>query len=296
MILATIDSTLQISFLYTIPALAVLLSCRVVGFPDLTPDGSFAFGASLSGALLLAGWPTSYAMLLGFIFGAIAGIVTALIHTRLGVSKLLSGILVMLMLYSISLRVMGTSNISLMNTPTFLGSLLGRNDLTPIIITAILCISTCCLIWALLCTQIGLQLRATGDSPTVLEHRGIRREPLYILGLAISNGMVSLAGSVVSQYQGFVDVSMGTGLVIVCLAAIVMGETIIKPQNSLFLVLSALIGMLFYQSMIAIALRLGLMAADLKIATAMLAIFFIALDRLRTQRGLTERQIGNHNI
>lgn len=297
MIIGALDATLQIAFLYAILAIAITLAFRVIGFPDLTPDGSFTAGASVSGVLLLSGSPTWFAMLVSLVVGASAGIVTALLHTRLRVSKLLSGILLMLVLYSVSLRIMGTSNLSLMSVDCFMGSLIMRKgSLLPVMVTAAVCFAVYFVICAFLWTPKGLRLRATGDSETALELRGLPREGNYIMGLALVNGISAWAGSLIAQYQGFVDVSMGTGLVIISLTAIVMGETLLRPERVTSLMLAPIGGMVIYQGIVAIALRLGLAAADLKVTTAILALFFIGMDRIRLQYGSATRQIGNRSI
>lgn len=297
MIIGAIDSTLQIAFLYALQAMAVVMAFRVVGFPDLTPDGSFTLGASVSGVLILAGFPPWMAMTVSLGAGALAGVLTALLHTRLRVSMLLSGILMMLILYSVSLRVMGTSNLSLMSVDSFLTSLvLQRDSFLPLCFTAATCAAIYLLVCAFLGTQLGLRLRATGDSSTALELRGLSREPNYILGLAAANGLSGVAGSLIAQYQGFVDVSMGGGLVIVSLAAIVMGETLIRPERVPTLIMAPVVGMVIYQGIVAVALRLGLTPSDLKVTTAILALAFIAMDRLRSQYGSVTRQIGNRSI
>lgn len=297
MIIGAVDTTLQIALLYAIVAIAVVVAFRVIGFPDLTPDGSFTLGASVSGVLLLAGFPSWMAMVVSFAMGALAGTLTALLHTKLRVSKLLSGILVMLILYSVSLRIMGTSNLSLMDVNCFICSLvLLRNSPLPFCVIAAICFSTYLLVCAFLGTRVGLRLRATGDSSTALELRGLPREPNYILGLAIANGLSGWAGSLIAQYQGFVDVSMGGGIVIIALTAMVMGETLIRPERVASLIFAPIAGMIIYQGIVAVALRLGLTAADLKVTTAILALVFIATDRLRSQYGSLTRQIGNRSI
>lgn len=296
MILNALDSTLQIGLLYSIVAIAVAFSFRVIGFPDLTPDGSFTLGAATGAVLLLNGASTPVAMLGSVMIGATCGVVTALLHTRLGISKLLSGILVVLMLYSVSLRIMGTPNLALLTSRSFLSSLVQRTGTpVPILTTLTLCAIVVLCVCALMRTQIGLELRATGDSETALGLRGLNREPYYIVGLAIANAIAAWAGYIIAQYQGFADISMGTGIVITALAAVVIGETIVRPRRVSTLVLAPVLGMLLYQAMIAVALRLGLAPADLRISTAALALIFVGLDRLRTRRGIG-RQIGNRSF
>jgi len=293
MTFSTLQSVLQLAFLYGVPALAVSFAFRIIGFPDLTPDGSFTIGAAVAAVLVLRGTPATFAVCIGSFVGAAAGITTALLHTRLGISKLLSGILVMLALYSVSLRIMGTSNLSLLNVDVFLASLARQSGLAPVAWTFVVCFVAVGIVASLLSTRLGIGLRATGDSETALGLRGRSREPYYIIGLAFANALSATGGAMIGLYQGFVDISMGTGLVVTCLAAIVMGETVLRPAKVLTLILSPVVGMFLYQLVLATALQAGLSPADLKISTALLALSFLALDRFRTQHGTIGRQIGN---
>jgi putative ABC transport system permease protein len=291
--LYSLDTVVQLAFLYGISALAVAFAFRVIGFPDLTPDGSFVLGAAMAAVLALKGFSLVAGVAASVTAGALAGVTTALLHTRIGISRLLSGILIMLSLYSVSLRIMGTSNLSLLNINSPLNSLARRDDLMPIIVTFSVCAAAFFLVVWLLQTRTGIRLRAAGDSESALELRGHKREPYYIIGLGFSNALSAGGGAIIAFYQGFADVSMGTGLVVTCLAAIVMGETLVRPEKVLSLMACPVIGMFLYQFVLSIALRIGFTPADLKISTAVLALIFVTLDRLRTQRGAVGRQIGN---
>jgi putative ABC transport system permease protein len=297
MSIEAIIGVLQLGLLYSIPALAVTFSFRVVGFPDLTPDGSFTFGASIGAILLLNGFPIWTVIPVAAVGGAIAGMVTAQLHAKLKISKLLSGILVMTMLYTLSLRTMKTSNLSLLNTGTLMGNLSEtQNYVFALAIIAILTAAISFGIWAFLRTELGLRIRAAGDSDSALEQRGFERSGLYLIAIALANGLVAISGVFISQYQGFVDVSMGIGLTINCLAAMIIGETLFRPQRVSTLLVSPIVGMIIYQLVVAVALRLGLAATDLKLATAVMALFFVALDRFRMGAGQISRQIGNRNV
>ncbi len=291
-----LDSAIQLGLLFAVPALAVAFSFRVIGFPDLTPDGSFVFGAALGATLLRDGHSLSAAFAAAMLGGAAAGLATAGIHLWLRVSKLLSGILVMTMLYSLSLRVMGTSNIPLLNLETFFALLPMQGMLPGIAGTAVPVGLAALAITILLKTELGILLRAAGDNESALALRGIRRGPLLCTGLALTNALAAAGGLIIAQYQGFVDISMGIGLVIICLAAIVIGEILLRPHCVLLLITAPILGMLLYQGTVSLALRFGLPPTDLKVATALLALAFIALDRLRFSGNIATRQIGNHNV
>jgi len=290
------STVLQLAFLYGVIAIAVAFTFRIIGFPDLTPDGAFVVGAAIAAVMVRSGHNAVSAIALGAGAGALSGTATAVLHTKLGVSKLLSGILVTLALYSISLRVMSTSNLSLLNVQTFMTLVARGSGAAPIMATAAICCAALLLTIWLLSTRLGIRLRATGDSETAMELRGHPRQPYYLIGLAFANALVAAGGVIVALYQGFADVSMGTGIVVTCLAAVVMGETVLRPQAIVSLMLSPVIGMFVYQLVLALALRAGFTPADLKISTAVLAIAFIGLDRLRTQHGEIGRQIGNRAV
>ena len=292
-----IASALQLGLLYGLPALAVAVAFRVVGFPDLTPDGSFTFGAAVAGVIAANGSPGWLAIIASVLAGAGSGAFTALLHTRLGISKLLSGILVMTMLYSLSLRIMGTSNLSLMRVPSFMGKLGDQaGAFIPVYVIGAITGTVVFSLWAFLGTELGLRIRAVGDSESAMDQLGYAREPFYVIGLAVTNGLAGGGGALISQYQGFVDITMGTGLVVICLAAVIIGETFLRPQGSYALLTAPALGMLLYQGIVAVALRLGIAASDLKVATAMLALSFVALDRIRAKSSEGGKQIGNRSI
>lgn len=288
---------LTIGIVYSLLALSVVFSFRVLGFPDLTPDGSFIVGASLGGIILINTNSIVFALILSFLVGALFGMLTAFLHNRLKISKLLSGILIMTMLYSVSLRIMGTSNLSLIKLKTLWVSNYSPssqyfNLAISVIIIAVLFIS----LYFLLKTNIGLKLRALGDSEPTAKNINLEIKKLNLFGLSISNGIAGLAGCIIAQYQGFVDITMGTGLVIIGLASIIIGEILLKPKNVFTLLLSGVVGMIIYQGIITIALRLGLPSTDMKIATVVITILFIFIERFRKKSLAIDRQIGNRNI
>lgn len=288
---------ITIGIVYSLIALSVIFSFRILGFPDLTPDGSFVVGASLGGIILLNTNSIILALVLSSIIGALFGVLTAILHNKLKISKLLSGILIMTMLYSVSLRVMGTSNLSLIKIKTLWVSNYSESSQYINLIIAIIFVSIVfALLYFLLKTNIGLQLRALGDSETTAKNVNLNIKKLNIIGLGISNGIAGIAGCVISQYQGFVDITMGAGLVIIGLASIIIGEIILKPKNVFTLLLSGVIGMIIYQGIITIALRFGLPSTDMKIATVILTILFIFMEKLRKSSVVIDSQIGNRNI
>jgi putative ABC transport system permease protein len=262
----------------------------------LTPDGSFVLGASISSVILKQGLSNIYALPSCFLLSFVIGMLTAFFHLKIGISKLLSGILSMLICYSLSLRIMNTSNLSLNNVSSTISNVSYLTGLIPIMTYLTILSGIFIFYMLILHTKCGLYMRAVGDSETAVNYHGIDRRIYLYLGLGLTNGMAGISGAIISQYQGFVDASMGAGLVIICLAAIVIGESLLKPQKYISLLFSSIIGMFVYQLLVGFALRLGLTPADLKISTAILAVLFIPLEKIRQKKEQQSRQIGNRNI
>lgn len=288
---------LTIGIVYSLLALSVVFSFRILGFPDLTPDGSFIVGASLGGIILINTNSIVFALISSFLVGALFGMLTAFLHNRLKISKLLSGILIMTMLYSVSLRIMGTSNLSLIKLKTlWVSNYSPSSQYFNLAVSVIIITVVFIALYLLLKTNIGLKLRALGDSEQTAKNINLEIKRLNLFGLSISNGIAGIAGCIIAQYQGFVDITMGTGLVIIGLASIIIGEILLKPKNIFTLLLSGIVGMIIYQGIITIALRLGLPSTDMKIATVVITILFIFIERLRKKSLAIDRQIGNRNI
>ena len=292
-------ASLIIGLLYSVLALGTMTSFRIVGFPDMTPDGSFLIGASISGVCLLEGYPWWLALMLGCLGGIVCGLITAFLYRCFRISKLLSGILNMTMLYSIALRVMGRANLSLNNSAakTFWHSVNPMDNQYISLLWCVLIVSLLiCLYSLFLKTIAGLRLRALGDSENTFLNKGFPVSKYTYFGLAISNAFAALSGALLSQFQGFVDVGMGTGVVIISLAGIIIGETLLKPERVLSLLLAAVLGMIIYEGVVSFCLQLGLPATDLKIATAVVTILFIGLRQMKNLNSKTDKQIGNQSI
>ncbi|KWW28054.1 MAG: ABC-type uncharacterized transport system, permease component [bacterium P3] len=298
MIIELCCASLIIGLLYSILAIGSITSFRIVGFPDMTPDGAFLIGAALSGICILSNCPWWMALLVGGIGGIFCGLITAFLYLKFHISKLLSGILNMTMLYSVSLRIMGRSNLSLQSADNTLWQLLNPTD--NLYISLFLCLVIVSFIYAMylffLKTIIGLRLRALGDSESTFQNKGLPVSAYTYIGLSISNAFAALSGALVSQYQCFVDVGMGTGVVIISLAGIIIGETILKPDKISLLLAAAVLGMIIYEGVITFCLQLGLPATDLKISTAVMTIIFIALRQVKNKNSKEDKQIGNQSI
>ena len=283
-------------------AIAVYITFRVLDFPDLTIDGSFPLGAAIAATFISAGTNPYLALPLAFAAGAIAGTLTALIATRLRIHSLLASILVTTGLFSINLRIMGKSNIPLLNTPSVFtpfedpwrtwmvnlgGDVLGRmsnNILAILVFVAFIVLCKVALDWFMR-TEMGLAVRATGDNPQMLRALGANTDHMIVLGLALSNGLVGLSGALMAQYQGFADVNMGIGLIIAGLAAVILGETLFRPTHFATASTAVILGMILYRIVIAAAITIKVPlpyggsftvgAQDVKLATAVLV--FVAL-------------------
>jgi putative ABC transport system permease protein len=287
--------SITIGLILSLLALGIFISFRVFDFPDITAEGSFTFGATTAAALIVAGWNPLMASLVAFFAGMAAGAVTGIIHTRFKINPLLAGILVMTALYSVNLHVMGRSNMPLLSQTTvfswienFSNSFSGVNSKTMVIgwevatkdlWTLFFCfvaiVAFCFLLWWFFKTNIGTAMRATGDNDQMIRALGVNTKVMIIVGIALSNGFIALAGAMLAQYQGFADVQMGIGMMVWGLASVIIGQAIINDTSLGFVIAGAVVGSVLFRLLVAIALRWGLNPNDLKIITALFV--FIAL-------------------
>ena len=283
-------AALTLGCAYVALAWGVYLSARVLRFADITPDGSFTFGAAVAAALLVQDVNPLIATGLAVVAGMLAGYVTGVLHTRLGVTDLLSGILVMTGLYSVNLHVMGRSNLSLLSTATlatplhrlFPATASWSDDVTFGVIFLVVAVLLGALLAWYLKTDFGIAMRSVGDNPAMITAQGVDRRRMIELGLALANGLVALSGALIAQYQGFADVSMGVGTLVAGMAAVILGETLRARGRSLVVtILMVAAGALVFRLLVALALRVGLNPIDLKLMTAVFVLGALALPRLR---------------
>ena len=265
-------------------ALGIFLSAKVFNIPDITTDGSFTLGAAGFAVLVLKPMNPVLATLIVLPLGALAGACTGIIHTKLKVNALLSGILMMTALYSVNLLIMQRSNIPLIgsgnifeqvNNPEFLA----RNISIAIVIVAGI---TGVLIW-LLNTDFGLTMRAAGSNETMIEAQGVNPDRIKIIGLAISNALVAFSGCLVTQLQGFADINMGIGIVIAGLASVMMGEALsnrVKRSSILIPVWMVVIAAILFRFCIAFILAQGIEQVYVKLFTAVLVLVFLSVSKL----------------
>jgi len=280
----TIPISLEQGLAYALVAVGIVISFRILAFPDLTVDGSFALGGAVVARLITDGMPPIYGILIAVICGFIAGCCTGFLNTRLKINSLLAGILMMTILYSVNLRIMGRSNIQLLTVDTILTPIenLDVSRFIPIIafflaVTLLIKILTDLFFH----TQVGLAMRATGDNEQMIRTLGVNTDNMTVLGLGISNAFVALSGALVAQDQGFADIGMGIGMIVAGLAAIIIGETLIGKRTVQRMTLAAIVGSIIYKFIIAVGLRLGLAPTDLKLATGVMVIVALGFPALK---------------
>ena len=265
-------NVLEQGFLFGIVAIGVYITYKILDFPDLSVDGTYPLGAAICAALLVKDVNPWIAVLVATMGGSLAGLATALLHVKLKITNLMSGILVMIGLYSINLMVMGQSNIPLFNTKSvFTGN---YNIITIIIVVLIIKLS----FDIFLKTKLGKLLIAVGDNEQLVTSLGINKSNIKILGLMVSNGLVALSGALTAQYQGFSDVTMGTGIVVMGLAAVIIGTSIFKKMSFVKATSLSIFGAIIYKLALALALRFGLNPNYLKLMTAIIVIVALSLN------------------
>jgi putative ABC transport system permease protein len=280
----TIPISLEQGLAYGLVALGIVITFRILAFPDLTVDGSFPLGAAVVARLLTEGVPPVYSIIAAIICGFLAGCCTGLLNTKLKINSLLAGILMMTILYSVNLRIMGRSNIQLLTVNTLMTPLenLDVNRFIPIIaffFLVVLCIKL--LTDMFLHTQLGFAMRATGDNEQMIRTLGVNTDNMTILGIGISNGFVALSGALVAQDQGFSDVGMGIGMIVAGLASIIIGEALFGKKTVQRMTLAAIVGSIIYKFIISLGLRLGLAPTDLKMATGVMVILALGIPALK---------------
>jgi putative tryptophan/tyrosine transport system permease protein len=276
MSLVAVMGAVESGLIYSLVALGVFLAFRILNFPDLTVDGSFAFGAAVTAVLIVKGWNPYAATGVALLAGAAAGLCTGFLNVQLRVLNLLASILTMIALYSVNIRIMGGPTVPLLGQPTVLAPLTSLGIPYPWLSPAFFLVVTA-LIWTIftrfLYSQIGLALRATGANPLVARANGVRTERLVLLGLAMTNALAALGGSLFAQLQGAADASMGIGTIIIGLAAVIGGSALVPARSLAGMTLACVAGALLYHLVVAAALNattLGLTASDVNIVTAVL--------------------------
>lgn len=283
---------LNTGLIYSFVALGVYLSFRTLQFPDMTVDGSFPLGAAVCATLIVLGYNPFLATFGAFLAGGLAGLVTAYMATRLKILNLLAGIITMAALYSVNLRIMGRPNVALLGQDSAISTLqdyvalitgLSSNFSLFVVLSGLVTVAAI-LLYLFLSSNLGLALRATGSNPTMARAQGISDQKMILLGLALANGSVAIGGALFAQINGFADVSLGVGTIIIGLAAVIIGETFLPPNRIYKALIGVIVGALVYRLIIAFALRgssIGLKASDLNLVTAALVAVAMSLPQIK---------------
>ena len=281
--------SLEQGLAYALVALGIVISFRILAFPDLTVDGSFVLGGAVVARMIVLGYQPLTGVLLAILIGFAAGCATGLLNTRLKINSLLAGILIMTILYSVNLRVMGRSNTPLINYVTVFTPFeqMEMRWISIVLFFGVIVFAGKFFTDLFLHTQIGLAMRATGDNEQMIRTLGVNTENMTVLGLGISNAFVALSGALVAQHQGFADIGMGIGMIVAGLAAIIIGETLLKAKSVGMMTFAAILGSFIYRLIITIGLWLGLAPTDLKMATGAMVILALGFPALK--KGKEER-------
>jgi putative ABC transport system permease protein len=279
---------LTLGLILALLALGVYVSFRIFDIPDMTAEGAVTLGASLAAVMMVKGFNPFVATAAATLAGSAAGAVTGLLATKCRINALLSGILVMTGLYSVNLHIMGKSNVPLLETTTLstyadhlgtrmfgarenlnvAGWAVSTRDASTLLAILLLTSVICLLLYYFFRTSLGTAMRATGDNPHMIRALGVSVDAATIFGLAMSNGLVGLCGALIAQYQGFADVQMGVGMVVLGIASVIIGESLVGTRAVGLLITGTVMGSVLFRLLVAIALRWGLDPNDLKLITA----------------------------
>lgn len=275
-----IVGAISLGLLWAVMTIGVYITYRILDIADLTVEGSIALGASIAAKAISNGINPFAATAMALAGGLAAGLITGLLHTKLKIPALLAGILTMIALYSVNLRVMGRANISLLRTDSVYTPFenLGISSTYAVIIVGFLCVAfVIAVLYWFFGTEVGCAIRATGDNPRMVRAQGIDTNVMKIIGLVISNGLVAISGALIAQSQSFSDVQMGTGSIVIGLASVIIGEVLFGRKNFMSRLISLALGAITYRIIIALVLKMGMPANDLKLFTAITVAVALAL-------------------
>lgn len=285
---------LTVGLILSLLALGVYITFRIFNFPDITTEGSITLGASIA-AVMLVNFHTSptVATIAGMLGGMVAGAVTGVLHTKFRINGLLAGILVMTALYSVNLRIMGRSNVPLMDVKTLFshnwfgidtinvfGWDASAHDVTALLFSLLMALAVAGVLYLFFRTNLGTVMRATGDNDQMVKAQGSDVEWNTILGVSLANGLIALSGALLAQYQGFSDAQMGLGMVVWGLASVIIGEALTGSRSLGLALLGTVMGSILFRELVAIALRWGLNPNDLKLMTAIFVLSALVLPQI----------------
>ena len=303
MTMTALLGAIELGTIYAILALGIFISFRTLNMPDLTVDGSIVTGMATSAVICASGVNPYVALVGAFVAGGCAGLVTGFLHTKLKIQAILAGILVMLASYSVNLRIMGkTPNIPLTKSETIYKM---ADEILPpkfsgIILGLIILVVIITLLYMFLQTRIGFVFRATGDNEDMVRAAGVSGDTMKLLGLGLSNGLVGLAGGMLAQNQAFADINSGTGMMVIGLASVILGEVVFGTNTLLRRLIAASMGAILYRIIISQALYIGMESSDLKLVSAIIVAMALYLGllgergaKIRKKRGKNEKAASN---
>lgn len=278
-------STVAQGLMWSILAIGVFLSFRVLDVPDMTCEGSFPLGGAIAASMIAAGASPWLAIVAGAFGGLLAGIVTGILYTKLKIPAILAGILTMIALYSVNLHVMGKANISLLRVDTIFSTTVSllhvSNSVAAFLVPAVLLFLCSAFIYWFFGTELGMCIRATGYNTQMVRAQGVNTDTMIIIGLFISNALIGLCGAVVAQNNGFADVGMGIGTIIIGLASVIIGEVILGVDSFSASLAAVILGSVIYRVVIAVVLYMGMPPNDLKLFTAIIVVLALAAPMIK---------------
>ncbi len=281
-----IISTVAQGLLWSVLAMGVFITFRTLNIADLSVEGSFPLGGAVAAVLLAEKYNPAMAIVVAGLAGMLAGAMSGLLHTKLKIPALMAGILTMIALYSVILRVMGKANLSLLNTDTVFSSMeflqLSPN-MTTFVVGLFIAVAIPLWMYWFFGTEIGMAVRATGNNPQMIRAMGVNTDDMFLLGLVLSNGLVAVSGAFVAQDNGFADVGMGAGTIVIGLASVIIGEVVFGARNFKNSLISVVLGSVLYRIVIAVVLYLGMPPNDLKLFTAILVAIALSLPLVKAK-------------
>jgi len=274
-----------LGLIWTLMTFGLYISFRILDVADMTVEGSLTMGAAITAVCISAGIPPLVALLIAILGGMLAGMVTGLLNTILKIPPLLSGILTMIALWSINLRIMGKANVSLLKMPTvfsFFTDTFGlAKNISVILVAFLFVLAMFFILYWFFGTELGCSIRATGNNPHMARAQGIHTESMIRLGLVLANGLVALSGGLIAQSQCFADIQMGTGSIVIGLASLIIGEVLFGRSTFKRALISVIFGAVTYRIIIAMVLKMGMPANDLKLFTAITVAIALSLPVLK---------------
>lgn len=289
-------SSISQGLLWSIMAIGVYLTFRILDIADLTAEGSFPLGAAVCASLIVAGIPPIFATLLAVFCGMLAGVISGLLHTKLKIPALLTGILTMTGLYSINLRIMGKANITLLGEETLMRTVqsYGFNSRMSVLVVglaaSLLVIS---LLYLFFNTEIGLGIRSTGDNEEMSEANGIHTNSMKIIGYMLSNGLIALSGALIAQNNSYADIGMGIGTIVIGLASVIIGEVLFHQLSFAKRLVTIVIGSIVYRLIIDLVLQLGIDPQDIKLFSALILALALSTPLIKKK---TKKHQKNHLV